>query len=584
MCGIFGYVNTKNASRIVLDGLKSLEYRGYDSWGIATLDNSQIKLVKNVGQLKDVKESILPEGAIALGHTRWATHGGVTTENAHPHLDCEGSLAVIHNGIVENFDKIKAALTGTHKFISQTDSEIVVHLVEELAKKNKTEEAIRLAFLMLKGSNAFVFLTSEGKLIAIKNGSPLVIGLGQKGNLIASDASSLVDHAKKAIFLEDGQMAEISQKSIVIKEVTSGRALKPKVTNIDWHIEKSALGKYEHFMLKEIEEQPAALRKILGNKDAIYHLAKIIKEAKGVFFVGCGTASYVSLAANYLFSKIANLHVNFVVGSEFKYLQTFINKKSLVIAVSQSGETIDVVESVKKAKGMGASIAAITNVYGSTIYRFAAFPLLIGAGVEKAVCATKSFTNMVGCLLYINYILAGHDKEGENLILAISKSLEKIISTDSQKKIHEIARQLKDKHHVYIIGRGLSYPAVLEAALKLKEVAYIHSEGFAGGELKHGALALIEKDTPCIVFAPNDETYDEIISNAIEIKARKGTIIGVSHKNNAVFDHFLPIDDVKEGSFIPSVVIVQLLAYYVACEKGIDPDKPRNLAKSVTVK
>lgn len=584
MCGIFGYVNTKNAPRVVLDGLKSLEYRGYDSWGIAALDNSQIKLVKNVGQLKNVDESILPEGSIALGHTRWATHGGVTVENAHPHLDCGGKLAVIHNGIVENFDKIKASLKSTHKFKSQTDSEIVVHLVEELAKNNKIEEAIRLAFQKLKGSNAFVFLTIDGKLIAIKNGSPLVIGLGQKGNLIASDASSLVEHVKKAIFLEDGQMAEISQKSVIIKEVSSGKVLKPKVTNINWHVEKSELGNYKHFMLKEIEEQPAALKKILGNKDAIFHFAKIIKEAKGIFFVGCGTASYVSLAANYLFSKMANLHVNFVVGSEFKYLQTFINKKSLVIAVSQSGETIDVVESIKKAKEMGASIATITNVYGSTIYRFASFPLLINAGVEKAVCATKSFTNMVGCLLYINYILAGKSREGEDLILAISKSLEKIVEKGSQKKIHDIAKQLKDKHHVYIIGRGLSYPAVLEAALKLKEVAYIHSEGFAGGELKHGALALIEKGTPCIVFAPNDETYDEIISNAIEINARGGTIIGISHKDNAVFDHFLPIDDVKEGSFIPSVVIVQLLAYYAACEKGINPDMPRNLAKSVTVK
>lgn len=584
MCGIFGYANSTNASKTVLAGLKSLEYRGYDSWGIATAKGSKIKVVKNVGQLKDVNASILPEGDIALGHTRWATHGGVTIPNAHPHMDCSGKIAVIHNGIVENFQFIKSQLKGSHKFLSQTDTEVVAHLVEEFCEKLPTLEAIRLAFLRLKGSNAFVFLTAVNKMIAIKSGSPLVIGLSKVGNLIASDASSLIPYAQKAIFLEDGQMAEIESTKVAIFDVQSAKKIRQKVSKLDWHVEVSQLGRFKHYMLKEIYDQPASLRKVLGNEDALYHLAKLITEAKGVFFVGCGTASYVALAANYLASKIANLHINFVIGSEFKYLQSFINKKSLVIAISQSGETIDVVGPVKEAKGRGAKISAITNVYGSTIYRLADHPILLNAGVEKAVCATKSFTNMVGHLIYLGYILANRAKDGQKILNQTASAIDLILKPENLKQVKALANKLKNTQNIYLIGRGLSYPAALEGSLKLKEVSYIHSEGFAGGELKHGVIALIEKASPTIVFAPNDETYDEIISNAIEIKARGGTIIGISPLKNEVFDYHLKIGDVQEGSIILGVVIVQLLSYYLAVEKALNPDRPRNLAKSVTVK
>lgn len=584
MCGIFGYANGKNASKTVLDGLKSLEYRGYDSWGIATAKGSKIKVVKNIGQLKDINSSILPEGDVALGHTRWATHGGVTVPNAHPHLDCSGKIALIHNGIVENFQFIKSQLKSSHKFMSQTDTEVVAHLVEEFSRKLPILEAIRQAFQRLKGSNAFVLLTADNKMVAIKSGSPLVIGLSKDGNLIASDASSLTPYAQKAIFLEDGQMAEISRSKVTVFDVSSGKKIKHKVSKIDWHVEVSQLGKFKHYMLKEIYDQPEALGKVVGNEDALYHLAKLITEAKGAFFVGCGTASYVALAANYLASKIANLHFNFVIGSEFKYLQSFLHNKSLVIAISQSGETIDVVEPVKLAKSRGAKISAITNVYGSTIYRLADHPILISAGVEKAVAATKSFTSMVGHIIYLDYILDNRAKEGQLVIQETAKAIETILNSKNIEFIKNLAQKLKKTENIYLIGRGLSYPAALEGSLKLKEVSYIHSEGFAGGELKHGAIALIENKSPTIVFAPNDETYDAIISNAIEIKARGGTIIGISPKQNDVFDYHLKIEDVKEGSIILSVVVVQLLAYYISLAKGIDPDRPRNLAKSVTVK
>lgn len=586
MCGIFGYIGKKNASEIVLEGLKMLEYRGYDSWGIAVKDGKQIKVDKHVGKIGTAKVN-LPKSNLGIGHTRWATHGGVTVENAHPHLDCTKTLALMHNGIVENFQDLKDELIKKgHNFKSETDTEVIVHLIEENLKKEGFATAVRDAFRKLKGLNAVIVayaLSSE--IIAAKNGSPLVLGQKEGEFFIASDTVGILKHTSRVIFLEDNQMAILGKK-IQLINIANGRLIEPKVHTISWKFEEAEKGKFKHFLLKEIYEQPHVLENIALNYDnQTKQLAELIRDAFGTFMLGCGTASYAALAGTYLFSGIAKKHVNFSIGSEFNYLEDYLSPKSLVIPISQSGETIDVVEPVQTAKSKGVKIAALVNVLGSTLYRQADFKLLLGAGPEKAVVGTKSFIAMVAVLLLAAYTMAKKQTEGKKLLFESAGNVKQILKDQYLNKIKNLAEKLKTKEHIFIIGRGLSYPAALEASLKIKETACVHAEGFAGGELKHGVIALIEKGTPCIVIAPNDGTFDDTISNSQELKARGGFMIGIGPKENQVFDVFLQTADIAEATMIPQIVVSQLLAYYLALERGIeDPDKPRNLAKSVTVK
>ncbi|MDZ4227825.1 MAG: glutamine--fructose-6-phosphate transaminase (isomerizing) [Candidatus Levybacteria bacterium] len=587
MCGIFGYVgHQNNAADIVLEGLKLLEYRGYDSWGIAVKLGKKLAYEKHIGKIGDAKIN-LPQSTLGIGHTRWATHGGVTEKNAHPHLDCTKTIAVVHNGIVENFQELKAELIKKgHKFISETDTEVIPHLVEENLKREGFSSSVRDAFNTLKGLNAVVIANAVSKeIVAAKTGSPLIVGIGDQELLVASDASAIVKHTKKVIFLEDNQMVILGEKLKLIS-LPSGTEIKQNIDTLDWEFEETVKGKYKHFLLKEISEQPRVIENIaLNYAEETSHLAKLIKEAFGTFMLGCGTASYSALAGTYLFSRIAKKHVNFSIGSEFNYLEDYLTDKSLVIAISQSGETIDVVDPVAKAKKKGSKIAAIVNVLGSTLYRQADYKILLGAGQEKAVVGTKSFIAMVAVLILAAYSLAEKQTEGRTLLKKAAKNVREILKEKYSKDLQKLANELMDKEHIYVIGRGLSYATALEATLKIKETACIHAEGFAGGELKHGVIALVEKGIPCIVFAPNDETYDDIISNAQEIRARGGFIIGIGPKNNKVFDRFIETADVGDATIIPQVVISQLLAYYLALKRGIkDPDKPRNLAKSVTVK
>ncbi|HUD45099.1 MAG TPA: glutamine--fructose-6-phosphate transaminase (isomerizing) [Patescibacteria group bacterium] len=611
MCGIFGYVGKQNnAAQTVLDGLKLLEYRGYDSWGIAAkpchpelVSGSSLKkgkmpklvrhdnfiIEKHIGKIGNAvlssKFSVL--SSLSIGHSRWATHGGVTELNAHPHLDCTKTIAVVHNGIIENFAELKKELIAKgHKFISETDTEVIPHLIEEYLKKEGFASSVRDTFNRLAGMNAIVVASAlSSEIIAAKNGSPLVVGVGENELFIASDAAGIVKHTKKVVFLEDNQMAILGNGLKLIK-LPKGEEIKAEVTQLNWKFEDSVKGKYPHFLLKEINEEPKVLENIAFNYLVeTKTLANLIDKAFVTFMLGCGTASYAALAGTYLFSSIAKKHVNFVVGSEFKYQEQYLTPKTLVIPISQSGETIDVVDPVKKAKQKGCQIAALVNVLGSTLYRQADHKVLLGAGQEKAVIATKSFMAMFSILLMTAYTLVGKQKEGCNLLLAAAKDIEKLLKTQNIAKIKILAKKLKTKEHIYIIGRGLSYATSLEAALKIKETGFTHAEGFAGGELKHGVIALIEKGTPCIVFAPNDETYEEIISNAQEVRARGGFIIGIGPKENPVFDTFFETADIKEATLLPQILIMQLLGYYLALAKGIkDPDKPRNLAKSVTVK
>ncbi|RJQ28095.1 glutamine--fructose-6-phosphate transaminase (isomerizing) [Candidatus Parcubacteria bacterium] len=588
MCGIFAYLGNKNnAGEIILEGLKSLEYRGYDSWGITVKLNKKLKIEKQIGKIGEAKIS-LPNSTLGIGHTRWATHGGVTVQNAHPHLDCHKEIAVIHNGIIENFTELKKELIQKgHKFLSETDTEVISHLIEEYLKKGGLASSVRDTFNRLKGLSAIVVAYAPSKeIIAVKNGSPLVIGKGKNELFIASDIAGILKHTNNIYFLEDQEMIILGEKVKLLK-LPNGNQIEPRFQKITWNFESSEKGKFKHFYLKEIHEQPKIIKNTaLYSLEGTKKLANLIHKAYGTFMIACGSASYAALAGTYIFSSLAKKHVNFTIGSEFKYIEDFVKNNTLLIPISQSGESIDVIEPVTRVKNQkGSKIASILNVLGSTLYRISDFKLLLNAGPEKCVIATKSFTTMVSVLLLTAYTLAKQQKQGQKLLLQASENVKKILKKSNVLKIKQVAKNLKNKEHIFLIGRGLSYATALEATLKLKESTYIHAEGFAAGELKHGVIALIDKGTPCIVFAPADETYDEIISNAQEIKARGGHIIGIGPKENPVFDEFLITGDLKEATIIPQIVTIQLLAYHLALLKGIkDPDKPRNLAKSVTVK
>ncbi len=587
MCGIFAYIGNKNdAANIAFEGLKILEYRGYDSWGIAVKKGKNLAVDKHVGKIGGASVN-LPKSNLAIGHTRWATHGGVTVANSHPHLDCRKEIAVVHNGIVENFEQLKEELIKKgHKFVSETDTEVIPHLIEENLKGSSGfATSVRKSFNKLKGLNAIVIAYApSSEIIAVKNGSPLVVGLGKDEFYLASDISSFIEKTKKVIFLKDYEMV-ILGKDIELISVPSGKQLEVVPETVTWKFELSSMGKFPHFMIKEIYEQPLVIRNIAENyEDEINALSKLIKKARGTYFIGAGTAFHAGLTGTYLFSKIAETHVNTAVASEFNYLEHFLNKESLVIALSQSGETIDVIEPLNRAKVRGSKIVAITNVLGSSIYRMADFKILLNAGPEKAVASTKAYIAKLSVLLMLVFAMVEKTADAKKLLLLAADEIDRILEKKNSAQIKQVAKFLSIASNIYVIGRGVSYPSALEAALKIKEVSYVPTEGLAGGELKHGTIALISKGTPVIVFAPNDDSFESIISNAIEIKSRGGIIIGIADKNQPVFDYFLQVKDIKEASYIAQIVAIQLLAYYMAVDLNLDPDKPRNLAKSVTVK
>lgn len=586
MCGIFGYIGKKqSAATVVLEGLRTLEYRGYDSWGIAVKSGRKIAVEKRVGKIGVAKTS-LPQSSIGIGHTRWATHGGVTVANAHPHMDCTEKIALLHNGIIENYEQLKQELKKKHHFVSETDTEVAVHLIEENIKDGDDfPQAVRKAFLKFSGLNAIVVMNSNTEqVVAAKSGSPLVVGKTKDEFFLASDASGVVKYTKDVLFLKDNEMI-VLDKELRLLNVLDGKKLSPAFERIDWVIEEADMGVYPHFMIKEIFDQPKVIRNIADTySDQIDDLAEVIKEAKGTFFIGAGTAYHAALAGTYLFSKIAKVHINTALASEFNYLEDFLTKQSLIIAFSQSGETIDIVEPLTRAKQKGSKIVALVNSLGSTLYRMADRKMLLGAGPEKAVASTKAYMAKLSLLLMLSFAMKSKTSEAKTLLHKAAREIDRLLSDSSMKELEKIASLLSKKEHVFTVGRGVSYATALEAALKIKEVSYIHIEGLAGGELKHGTIALIEKGTPCIVFSPNDETYKAILSNAMEIKARGGKIIGVGPFKEDVFDYWIEVKDTGMSSVLTQIVPAQILAYLIAVKKGYDPDKPRNLAKSVTVK
>ncbi|MDO8487953.1 MAG: glutamine--fructose-6-phosphate transaminase (isomerizing) [bacterium] len=584
MCGIFGVTNDPDAAQTILAGLKRLEYRGYDSWGIAVKDHLRLKLEKHVGKIS-LSRTHLPSSHFGVGHTRWATHGGVTQANSHPHLDCSGKLAIVHNGIVDNWATLKKELKG-HHLSSQTDSEIIAHLIERELPKGDLLSACQKTFKRLQGLNAIiVFHQDYPYLVAAKSGSPLVIGVNPGNHLISSDTASLLPLTNKVIYLEDNQIAQIFPDLVKIMSLTKQSPIKPRINIINWQAKQADKGKFAHFMLKEIYEQSQIIDLLARSK--LYEteqLAKRITQADQVFTVACGTAFYAALAGQYFFSRIAKRQIIPAIGSEFYYHADFLNKKSLLIALSQSGETIDTVQSIQHAQKAGCRVIGLVNVPGSTISRLSNQTLLLEAGPEKAVASTKAFLAKLAILLLTAHQLRHQPQVGQDELHQAARVVRRVLHPDHLSRIRALSRKIVSAGNIFVLGKGQSYPAALEIALKIKEISYIHAEGVPSGELKHGPIALIQKGTPCLVLAPDDETYADIISSALEVKARGAYVIGLSPRNNPVFDYWLAVPDCSHASIIPHVVVGQLLAYYLAVKKGFDPDMPRNLAKSVTVK
>src|SRR3989344_1299455 len=569
MCGIFGYSGKETiVSSVILSGLKLLEYRGYDSWGIAVTSKGKTTIKKKPGKINLAEDPKLT-GSTGIGHTRWATHGGVNKINAHPHTDCSGDIIVVHNGIIENYRELASKFLRKHSFVSKTDTEVVAHLIEqELSKSKDSKRAVLKTFQKLKGLNAIiVFFPKSNELYAIKNSSPLIFGTDKKKKsfYLSSDVIAFPKDVEKIYFLDDETLLSFGKNSYSLNS-SSGKELKLALTAFSQDVRGREMGAYSHYMEKEIHEQPKILSEFVATKEKeIRNLAQKIDKAFG----------------SYLISTIAKRHINPAIGSEFSYLVDFLKKESLVIPLSQSGETIDIISSIKHAKEKKAKIYALTNVYGSTLYRQADYQLLLSAGPEQAVVSTKAFSTKLAALLLTAYTLRGEFETGKKLVLESVEEIKKILTSKQNK---QIAKKLSKKSHVYVLGRGPSYPIALETALKLKESSYVHAEGFAGGELKHGVMALIETGTPVLVLNPEDETYQDTLSSAYEVKARGAYVIGISSKNNSIFDEFINVKDTKEATLISYAVVGQLLGYFTALAKGVNPDRPRNLAKSVTVK
>ncbi|MDP3726009.1 MAG: glutamine--fructose-6-phosphate transaminase (isomerizing) [bacterium] len=593
MCGIFGYIGNDNHSVLkAIRGLKDLEYRGYDSWGIAVKTKDNIFIKKAVGKISAVSESDFKNtfGTVSLGHTRWATHGGVSPKNAHPHFSRDRSVVVVHNGIIENHDILREEIKdqfGNNIFRSETDTEVIPLLIDLFMEKGFSfEKAFIKTSRKLKGRFAFVALyKNEPFVLAARNGSPLVLGVGAQEYFIASDTPAFLDYTNKVYFFENGEYAKISPERATFFNLKSGQTISKKTEVIQWKKESASKGGHPHFMLKEIlDERELIENTVTLGSGAVMRTAELFKKADVIFFTAMGTASHMGMAGEYIFSRIAQKSVRSVYAAEFDKVLPFINKKSVVCGITQSGETADLLEAFKSAKQKDAQIMSIINARGSSAERESLLSVPVNAGTEKAVASTKAATAQFTILTLLAYALKGKQKQGEKKLIETSRSIKEWLNKSLLRHISKIAQKIKDAEDLYVIGKSVNYPIALEAALKIKEVSYIHAEGFAAGELKHGTIALIEKGTPCLVLVSNDEYTHDVLNAAQELKARGALIIGVSSQPSPLFDYFIQTPDLGDETSIAHMISSQILAYYLAVLRGVDPDKPRNLAKSVTVK
>ncbi|MCF6149569.1 MAG: glutamine--fructose-6-phosphate transaminase (isomerizing) [Candidatus Kuenenia sp.] len=607
MCGIVGYIGHKNAINVLMDGIKRLEYRGYDSSGIAFFEAGLLRGEKAVGKIVMLEEKLSNHtynSHVGIVHTRWATHGAPTLENAHPHFDCHNEIAVVHNGIIENYDYLKSKLQQNgHTFRSQTDTEILAHLIEEHYLGN-LETAVMEALKKVEGTYGIAVISSKDpeKIVAARSGSPLILGIGDQEYFITSDVSASLEHTREVIYLDDNEIAILTRDGYKTKTIQNIPTYK-KTEEVLWNIDMIEKGGYKHFMLKEIHEQPQALHNLMrGRVDGhrgpiklggLINREKELLEAKRIIIVACGTSWHAGLVGEYMLEELVRIPVEVEYASEFRYRNPIITKDTIVIAISQSGETADTLAAMREAKEKGAIILSICNVVGSSIAREAGSGIYLHIGPEIGVASTKAFTAQITALylfsLYLLQLKNNQSSVAPDMTAAIKAIPDKMQAIlDKEKEIAEIAEIYKNTNHALYLGRGFNYPVALEGALKLKEISYIHAEGYPAAEMKHGPIALIDKNMPVIFIATKDSTYGKILNNIEEVKSRGGKVIVIATEGDREItervDHVFHIPETS-NVLIPilSVIPLQLLAYYMAVLRGCDVDKPRNLAKSVTV-
>ncbi|HHT9137260.1 MAG TPA: glutamine--fructose-6-phosphate transaminase (isomerizing) [Candidatus Wunengus sp. YC60] len=607
MCGIVGYIGQKEAIKVLLDGIKRLEYRGYDSAGIAFIEDGLLRCEKAVGKIAELEKKLYGNHFCThagIIHTRWATHGAPTMENAHPHLDCNNEIAVVHNGIIENYDYLKSKLElEGHVFRSETDTEALAHLIEKYFQGN-LEMAVMEALKEVEGTYGIAVISPKepGKIVAARKGSPLMLGIGNQEYFITSDVSASLEHTRDVVYLDDNEIAVLTHGHYETKTAQNVPTYK-KVEEVLWNIDMIEKDGYEHFMLKEIHEQPQALRNVMrGRVDGsigsvrlggLKTCEKELSQAKRIVIVACGTSWHAGLVGEYMLEEMARIPVEVEYASEFRYRNPVIEEGTLVIAISQSGETADTLAAMREARQKGAKLLSVCNVVGSAIAREADCGIYLHIGPEIGVASTKAFTAQVAVvyLLTLHMMNLKHTNVPTNpaIIKALMSIPEKIQTIlDKEKDIIELARIYKDSENALYLGRGYNYPVALEGALKLKEISYIHAEGYPAAEMKHGPIAIINKDMPVVFIATKDSVYRKVLSNIEEVKARGGRVIAIvtegdehiAEKVNHVF--FIPKTS-DALTPILSVIPLQLLAYHMAVMRGCDVDKPRNLAKSVTV-
>ncbi len=609
MCGIVGYIGSKQAVPVLIEGLAKLEYRGYDSAGVAVIKEAGITISKSVGKLAVLEEKLSKGdqaymmGTVGIGHTRWATHGRPSDINAHPHSDCSGKFTLVHNGIIENYLEIKEGLQSEgHRFVSETDTEVLAHLIEHLYHGD-LEATVREVLKQIRGSYALVIMSSlePDKLIAARQASPMVIGLGHDEYFVASDIPAILNYTRDTYILEDGEMAVLSRSGVKVKDF-QGKVLDKQVFSVLWDAVAAEKGGYEHFMLKEIHEQPRALRDTLAGR---LEMNKVVLEEVSldqtqigkitkIFIVACGTAWHAGLVGKTLIERWGRIPVEVDIASEFRYRSPLIDSNTLVMLISQSGETADTLAALREAKSKGARVLAVTNVVGSSVSREADDVVYTWAGPEIAVASTKAYTTQLEAMvLFSLYLAQAKETLAPEQIGSIITALKQIpdqveLVLKQSDIIEKLAHSFVEVSDTFFIGRGLDWNVSMEGALKLKEISYIHAEAYAAGELKHGTLALITEKTPVIALATQGEVYEKTVSNIKEVKARDARVIGITYEGNK--DLLKSVDEVfylpltiNELSPILAVIPLQLLAYYVSLARGCDVDKPRNLAKSVTV-
>jgi len=609
MCGIIGYVGkSDNVGEILIEGLKRLEYRGYDSAGIAIVRNGSLVWEKTVGKIHLLEEELKGvdiSGNVGIAHTRWATHGEPNRTNAHPHFDCTKTIALIHNGIIENYLTLKKSLSGEkHEFVTETDTEVLAHLIEKYYENNSLEDAVQKALKLVEGTYGILVISSRepGKIVGARNGSPVVVGIGEDEYFIASDVAAILKHTRQVIYLEDQQMIVATRDNFVTKTIED-EAVEHEIQEVDWDLEMIEKGGFPHFMLKEIFEQPETImnamrgRLIESTGDArlggLNMEVDELHDIRRIVLIGCGTSWHAALIGEYMIEEQARIPVEVEYASEFRYRNPVMEEGTVVFAISQSGETVDTLAALREAEKRGVSSMGICNVVGSTIARESQGGVYIHAGPEIGVASTKAFTSQITVLSLLSLVLGRMRHismaEGQSIVRAMLKLPEQVENIlRSNEEIKEIAQQYYEHNNFLYLGRGPNYPVALEGALKLKEISYVHAEGYPAAEMKHGPIALIDDNMPVVFICPKDNAYQKIVGNLCEVKARKGKIIAITNEGNKevtdLADHAIFIPKTLDFLYpVLAVIPLQLIAYHIAVLRGCNVDQPRNLAKSVTV-